>query len=55
MRGQGFASAEEVTAEATTALRDVSKDGFQERFQKFYERWQKCVTAQGNCFDGNVA
>jgi hypothetical protein len=38
-------------------LRDVlclSKNGFQERFQKLQEGWQKCDTAQGNSFEGNI-
>jgi histone-lysine N-methyltransferase SETMAR len=54
LEGQRLASAEEVTAKATTALEDVSKNGFQECFQKLYERWQKRITVQGNYFQGNV-
>jgi hypothetical protein len=40
--------------EEVAALAEVSKIGFQECFQKLYERWQKCVTVQGNHFEGNV-
>jgi hypothetical protein len=41
-------------AKATIALTAVSKNGFQECFQKLYGRWKKCTTAQGNHFVGNV-
>jgi hypothetical protein len=47
-------SAEEVTAKVLRALTGVSKKGFQEYFQKLYEHWQKCVTAKGNYFEGNI-
>jgi hypothetical protein len=54
LKGQGFASAEEVVAKATRALTEVSRNGFQECFETLYERGQKCVTAQGNYFEGDV-
>ncbi|KAJ4437073.1 hypothetical protein ANN_17208 [Periplaneta americana] len=47
-----FGSAEEVKIHATSALREVIKDGLQECFEKLYGRWQKCVTAQGAYFEG---
>jgi hypothetical protein len=37
-----------------TSTEEVSKNGFQECFQKLYERWKKSVTAQENYFEGNV-
>lgn len=54
LKGRRFANADEVTANATRALRLVSQNGFQECFQSLYTRWQKCVTAEGNYFEGNV-
>jgi hypothetical protein len=54
LKVQRFATAEEVTAQATRALTEVSKNGFQECFQKLYERWKKCVTPQGNYTDENI-
>jgi hypothetical protein len=54
LKGQQFSSTEEVTAKAMSALTDVLKTGFQESFQKLCEHWQKCVTVQGNYFEGNV-
>jgi hypothetical protein len=50
LKGKKFASTEEYTAKTTKVL----KNGFQECFQNHYECWQKCVTAQGNYFEGNA-
>jgi hypothetical protein len=36
-------------------LKRFSQNGFQKRFQKLYSRWQKCIVAQGDYFEGNVA
>jgi hypothetical protein len=54
LKGQQFMSTEAVTAKGTRALREVSKNGYQECFQKLYEHWQKCVTGQANCYDVDV-
>jgi hypothetical protein len=42
LKGQQFASTEEVIAKATTALREVLKNGFQQCFQKLNGHWQEC-------------
>ncbi|KAJ4438768.1 hypothetical protein ANN_14719 [Periplaneta americana] len=52
LKGRRF-NAEEVIASATRALRRVSQNGFQACFQELYTRWQKCVVAEGNYFEGN--
>jgi hypothetical protein len=41
LNGQRFENAEEGTANAMTALTEVSKNRFQECFQKLYEHWPK--------------
>ncbi|KAJ4428902.1 hypothetical protein ANN_25896 [Periplaneta americana] len=53
LKGQRF-NAEEVIANATRALRRVSQNGFQACFQELCTRWQKCVVAEGNYFEGNA-
>ncbi|GFW63664.1 hypothetical protein TNCV_4329521 [Trichonephila clavipes] len=45
----------EVKAASKEALREVAKNGFQLRFQKLYERWQKCIAAQGDYFESEYA
>jgi hypothetical protein len=42
LKRQWFTSTEEVTSKTTRALKEASKYGFQECFQKLYGRWQKC-------------
>ncbi|KAJ4438976.1 hypothetical protein ANN_14930 [Periplaneta americana] len=54
LKGWRFASAEEVKIHVTKALREVTKDRLQECIEKCYGRWQKCVTAQKACFEGDV-
>jgi hypothetical protein len=38
LKAQTFASAEEVTAKATRSLTEPQENGFQEYYQKIYER-----------------
>jgi hypothetical protein len=54
VKGQRFASVEEITATVTRALTEISKNCFQEYFHKLYESWQKFVIAQENYFKGKV-
>jgi hypothetical protein len=51
LKGQQFASIEEVTSKAMKSLTEVSKNSFLECFQKLYKLWQNCVTAQENYFE----
>jgi hypothetical protein len=51
---QRFTSADKATTKVMTTLTQVSKNGFQECFQKLYKCWQKHVTAKENYFEGNV-
>ncbi|KAJ4428120.1 hypothetical protein ANN_24134 [Periplaneta americana] len=51
LKGRRF-NAEVVIANAMRALRRVSQNGFQACFQELYTRWQKCVVAEGNYFEG---
>ncbi|KAJ4443386.1 hypothetical protein ANN_05054 [Periplaneta americana] len=53
LKGRRF-NAEEVIANAMRALKWVSQNGFQACFQELYTRWQKCVVAEGNYFEGNA-
>jgi hypothetical protein len=54
LKVQELEKAEKVTAKATTALTEASKNGFQESFRKLYKHRKKNVTAQGNYFEGNI-
>ncbi|KAJ4449092.1 hypothetical protein ANN_00487 [Periplaneta americana] len=54
LKGQRFASAEEVKIHSTCSVQEVTKDWLQEYFEKWCGRWQKCVTAKGANFKGGV-
>jgi hypothetical protein len=54
-KGRRFSDATDITKNATEELKRLSHKGAQECFQHLYSRWQNCVVAQGDCFEGNVA
>jgi len=54
LKGQRLCDATDIIKNATEELKRLSQNGFQEYFQHFYSRWQKCVVAQGDYFEGNV-
>ena len=45
----------EIIKNAKEELKRLSKNVFQECFQLFYCRWQKCIIVQGDYFEGNMA
>ena len=49
-----FCDATDIIKNATEELKRLSQNGFQERFQHLYIRWQKGVVAEGDCFEGNA-
>ena len=55
LKGQPVYFATEITRNATEELKRLSQNGVQECFQQLYSCWQKCVVAQGDSFEGNVA
>lgn len=55
LRGRRFCSAEEVKTAATQALRSIPENAFQDCFQQLYRRWQKCIVAGGDYFEGGCA
>jgi len=40
---------------ATEELKRISQNGFQECTQHLHSRWKKCIVAQGEYFERNVA
>jgi hypothetical protein len=55
LKGQAFYFVNDITKNAMEELKRLSQNGFQECFQQVYRHWQKCVVAQGDYFEGNVA
>jgi hypothetical protein len=54
-KGRCFHDASDVIKNVMEELKRLSQHGFQECFQHLYSRWQKCIVAQGEYFEGNVA
>jgi len=46
--------ATDIIQNATEELKRFSQNGFQDRFQRLYSRWQKCILAKGEYFEANV-
>jgi len=53
--GRRFCDAGDIIKNATEKLIRLSQNGFQECFHHLHSRWHKCITAQGDYFEGNVA
>jgi len=55
MKGRRFCDATDIIKNATTELKMIPQYGFQECFQQLCSRWKKCIVAQDEYFEGNVA
>jgi hypothetical protein len=54
LKGQRLCVTTDIIKNATKELKRLSQNGFQEYFQHFYSRWEKCVVAQGDCFENSI-
>jgi hypothetical protein len=55
LKRRGFCEAFHIFNNVTEGLKKLTQNGFQECFLHRYSRWQKCIFAQGDCFEGSVA
>jgi hypothetical protein len=55
LKGRRFCNANDIIKNATVQLKRLSKCGFQEYFQHLSSCWKKCVFAQVEYFEGNIA
>jgi hypothetical protein len=55
LKGRCFCVANDIIKNVTKELKRLSKNAFQECFQQFYSHWQKCIDAQGNYIEENIA
>jgi len=53
LKGQHFVSIEEIQAESQQVLNTLMLADFSECFQKWQNRWDSCIQAQGNYFEGD--
>jgi len=52
LKGRRFASIEEIQAESQQILNALKQADFSECFQKWQNRWDRCIQAQGDYFEG---
>jgi hypothetical protein len=53
LKGRRFASIEEIQAESQQILNTLTPADFSEYFQKWQNRWDRCIQAQGDSFEGD--
>ena len=53
--GWHICDATDIMNNAVEELKRLAQNYYQECFQHLYSYRQKCVVAQGGCFEGNVA
>jgi hypothetical protein len=53
LKGRRFDVSEEIQAESQTVLDTLTEKDFQEAFQKCRRRWDRCLHAEGNYFEGD--
>jgi len=53
LKGRRFASTEEVQAQSQQILNTLTPADFYECFQKWQNRWDHCIQAQGEYFEGD--
>jgi hypothetical protein len=53
LKGHRFQNIEEIKENATSQLRAIKQNGFQEAFQKWKKRWQCAVASGGDHFEGD--
>jgi hypothetical protein len=55
LKGRRFDTVEEIQRASQNVLGMLRKQDFQHAFQQWQRRWDQCVTAQGDCFEGDAA
>ena len=54
LKGRRFDTIEEIQVESQRVLDTLIEKDFQETFQKWRRRWDRCLHAGGNCFEGDM-
>jgi hypothetical protein len=53
LKGRRFDTIEEIQGEWQRVLASLAEKDFQETFQKWSRRWDRCLCAGGNYFEGD--
>ena len=55
LKGRRFQTIEEIQENATRELRAITESAFQEAFQQWKKRWERCIASRGDYFEGSSA
>jgi len=55
LKGRRFQAIAEIQANAIRELRAITKSAFQEAFQQWKKRWERCIASRGDYFEGGSA
>jgi hypothetical protein len=55
LKGRPFDRVEEIQRESQNVLDTLREQDFQHVFQHWQQRWDRCVAAQGDYFEGDAA
>ena len=55
LKGRRFDRVEEIQRESQNVFGTLQEQDFQHAFQQWQRRWNRCVAAQGDYFEGNPA
>ena len=55
LKGRRFQTIEEIQENAIRELRAITESAFQEAFQQWKKRWERCIASRGDYFEGGSA
>ena len=53
LKGRRSQTIEEIQENAIRELHVITESAFQEAFQQWKKRWERCIASRGDCFDGD--
>ena len=53
LKGRHFQSIDEIQENAIRELRAITESEFQDAFQKWKKRWERCIASRGDYVEGN--
>ena len=55
LKGRRFQTIETIQENATKGLHSITENAFQEAFQQWQKRWERCIDSSGDYFEGDSA
>jgi hypothetical protein len=55
LKGRRFQTTEEIQESAIRELPAITENAFQEAFQQWKKRWERCIASRGDYYEGGSA